>query len=160
MESFFGEAFVYLLVGGGVQSAGALLVALFFFPIAHRLTPASWRQLISAYLVFNAFLLIWGCLGHYTFLAATYGKLYVSMDRIVDWFPFIPFGQWVLDQTLYGPRGYLIGDTSLWQLRVIWAAVAIPVWVLTYASTVLFLRSLPFAHARRCLRQGAVQLSR
>ena len=147
MESFSRESFIYLLVGGSIQAVGALIVALFFFPIAHRLTSASWSQLGVAYLVFNAFLLIWGCVGHDTFLAATYGKLYVSMDRVVDWFPFIPFGQWVLDQTLHGPRGYLIDGASLWQLRIIWAAVAIPVWLLTYASTILALRSSPLAHA-------------
>ncbi|MES2996743.1 MAG: hypothetical protein V4733_08030 [Verrucomicrobiota bacterium] len=147
MESFSRESFIYLLVGGSFQAVGALIVALFFFPIARRLTSASWGQLVSAYFVFNAFLLIWGCLGHYAFLAATYGKLYVSMDRVVDWLPFIPFGPWVLDQTLHGPRGYLIGDASLWQLRLIWTAVAIPVWLLAYASTHLALRSLRLTHA-------------
>src|SRR3954466_15704767 len=111
MESFSRESFIYLVFGGFVQAIAALVAGLFFFPIAHRFTTASWSQLIVAYLVFNAYLLIWGCLGHYAFLAATYGKLYVSMDRLVDWYPFIPFGQWVLDQTLYGPRGYLIGNS-------------------------------------------------
>jgi hypothetical protein len=147
MESFSRESFIYFLVGGSVQAVGSLIVALFFFPIAHRLTSATWGQLISAYLVFNAFLLFWGCLGHYAFLAVTYGKLYVSMDRMVDWYPFIPFGQWVLDQTLYGPRGYLIGGATLWQLRAIWAAVAVPVWLLTYASTSLAIRGLHLTHA-------------
>ena len=147
MESFPRECFIYLLVAGAVQGVGAVLVALVFFPVGLRMGHFSFSQLLSAYLLFNAFLLLWGCVGHYTFLSLTYSKLYVSMDRVVDWYPFIPFGQWVLDQTLHGPRGHLIGDATLWQLRAIWAGVAVPVWLLAYVSTISILRALPFTNA-------------
>jgi hypothetical protein len=140
MESFFTESGFYLVAAGFVQSLGALLIAPFFFPVARRLSGASFPTLLRAYLIFNAFLLFWGCFGHYLFHSVTFGRLYVSADRVVDWFPFIPFGQWALDQTLGPQRGHLIGTSTLWQLRLIWLAVAAPVWLLTYASTVFVLR--------------------
>jgi hypothetical protein len=140
MESFFTESAFYLIAAGFVQSLGALLIALFFFPFAQRFSNTSFPRLLRAYLVFNAFMLFWGCFGHYTFHSITFGRLYVSADRVVDWFPFIPFGQWVLDQSLGQQRGHLIGTATLWQLRLIWLAVAAPVWLLAYASTAYALR--------------------
>ena len=155
MESFPIESFFYLYWGGFVQALCALLIAPLFFPIARRLSNSSFSRVLRAYLVFNAFLLFWGCLGHYVFLLLTYGKLYTSVDRVVDWFPFIPFGQWVLDQG-FGreSHGHLIGTATLWQLRLIWLAVAAPVWLLTYASTAFALglrlpRFPTFTHVNR-----------
>lgn len=37
-------------------------------------------------------------------------------------------------------ESFFIGTTTLWQLRLIWLAVAVTVWLLTYASTVFALR--------------------
>ncbi len=153
MDSFLTESGFYLLVAGFVQGMGALIIAPFFIPIARRLTNPSFPSVLRAYLVFNAFLLFWGCLGHYTFHSMTFGRLYVSADRMVDWFPFIPFGQWVLDQSLGQQRGHLVGTATLWELRLIWFAVAAPVWLLTYVSTALALR-LRFSPAPTFLRQS------
>ena len=140
MKTFFTESVFYLMAAGFVQSLGALLIAPFFFPIARRLNDTSFPRLLRAYLIFNGFLLFWGCFGHYLFYSVTFGRLYVSADRVVDWFPFIPFGQWVLDQSFGQQHGHLIGTATLWQLRLIWLAVAVPVWLLTYASTAFALR--------------------
>lgn len=140
MESFIGESFFYLFFAGFVQTGGALLIAPFFLPIPQRLRSTSFASVLHAYFVFNGFLLLWGCLGHYAFHVTTFGKLYVSADRLVDWYPFIPFGQWVLDQSLGDLHGHLLGSATLWQLRWIWLAFAAPVWLLTYASTIFTLR--------------------
>ncbi len=145
MESFFTESYFYLTIAGFVQALGALLIAPFFFPIARRLTDTSFPSVLRAFLTFNGCLLVWGCLGHYAFTAVTFGRLYVSADRLVDWYPFIPFGQWVLDQSFGEQRGQLLGGTSLWHLRLIWLAVAAPVWLFSYASTRFLLR-LHFPH--------------
>ena len=145
MESFFIESYCYLTVAGFVQAFGALLIAPFFFPIARRLSDTSFPSVLRAFLIFNGSLLLWGCLGHYVFTAITYGRLYVSADRLVDWYPFIPFGQWVLDQSFGQQHGHLLGGASLWHLRLIWLAVAAPVWLLTYVSTRFMLR-LRFPH--------------
>lgn len=141
MESFLTESIFYIIAAGFLQCVGALIVAPFFFPIARRLNNLSFSAIFRAYFVFNVFLLLWGCVGHYVFLSITFGKLYVSIDRLVDWYPFIPFGQWVLDQNLgEHHRGHLIGGATLGQLRFIWFAIAAPAWALTYLSTSITLR--------------------
>ena len=141
MDSFIIESRSYVIVAGSVQVVGALLLAPFFFPIARCIWGMPLAQLVRAYVIFNCMLLVWGCLGHYAFTAITVGKIYVSADRVVDWYPFIPFGRWVINHTFDGLPGHLIGGTALSQLRVIWAAIAAPVWLLAYASTVLVMRS-------------------
>ncbi len=151
MESFWRESFYYVLFAGGVQCVGALLIAAIYFPLAIHFTGSSFTQLLWPYLLFNLFLLFWGCLGHYAFIWLTFDKLYFSADRVVDWYPFIPFGQWVLDQTLGPIRGYLIDGATLWQLRLIWGAVALPVWLLTYVSTI---RALQYLGMTNILQQA------
>jgi hypothetical protein len=140
MESFLVETGFYLFLAGFLQAVLALIIAPVFLLVTRQLFGISYWSLLRAYLIFNAFLLIWGCLGSYVFLRITYGKLYVSADRMLDWLPFVPFGQWVLDQTLGPVRGHLIGDATLHQLRLLWCAVAVPVWLLALVSTALVVR--------------------
>ena len=135
VESFFVESGYYLFLVGLLQLILALLVSPIIVVGARKLFRVSYARALRAYIVFNAFLLFWGCLGSYIFLRITYGKLYVSADRMWDWLPFAPFGEWVLLQTLGPVRGHLIGDATLHQLRLIWLAVALPVWLLTFVST-------------------------
>lgn len=136
MDPFYYESLVYVVCAGILQALLAIPLVLILVLIAWRRGPGTFHRLFHAYVVFNSFLLIWGCLGHYGITFLTFHKLYVSVDRMVDWYPFIPFGQWVLNQGL-GPdsHGYLIGDTTLWQLRWIWLGFATLVWLLTYFST-------------------------
>lgn len=143
MDSFLTEARFYLFVVGLLQGILALLLAPFFFPIAKRLKSTGFIPIFRAYLIFNLFLLGWGCLAHYVVHILTFHRLYVSMDRLVDWIPFIPFGQWVLNQFLVpGQHGYLIPPAKLWHLRLIWLAFAATVWTATYYSTMAVLRRL------------------
>lgn len=151
VESFMVESGYYLFFVGVLQFVLALLVSPIIVVGARKLLQISYGRVLRAYLVFNVFLLFWGCLGSYIFLRITYGKLYVSADRMWDWLPFAPFGQWVLDQTLGPARGHLIGDATLHQLRLIWFAVAVPVWLLAFVSTALVVRRSfwpfpPFRH--------------
>jgi hypothetical protein len=140
MDSFLFEALVYLTWGGFVQFICAVLAAPIVYLIAYRFSRKTYSELFRAYVLFNVFLLLWGCLGHYVFLYLTYEKGYISVDRLVDWYPFIPFGQWVLDQGFGGDwHGHLIGSTTLAQLRLVWFAIALPVWFLTFTSTRLTL---------------------
>ena len=140
MESFLVESGYYLLLAGFLQAVLALLIAPVFLLVGRRLFGISYWPLLRTYLIFNGFLLVWGCLGSYIFLRIAYGKLYVSADRMFDWLPFAPFGRWVLDQTLGPLHGHLIGNTTLRQLRLLWLAVAIPVWLLAFVSTALVVR--------------------
>ena len=141
MLSFVEEASCYLLVAGIAQCVMVALPLGIGFALLHRRFPrfASFR----AWVLVNGCLLALGCLGHWVWLSITWHKLYVSVDRLVDFYPFIPFGQWVLDQGFGNMRGRLLNDTSLWELRLIWAAISIPVWVLSCASVFLFRKPVP-----------------
>jgi hypothetical protein len=63
----------------------------------------------------------------------TYNRMYVSADTVVDFFPFFPFGHWVLDAELGTGRGRLMNGVSLRDVQVIWGAVAAAVWIATFA---------------------------
>ena len=139
MDSLNVDIALYLIGVGMLQSLCALLLSPLYFFLARRF--GFRRHLLATYVAFNVFLLFWGCLGNCVFTLLTYGKLYTSVDRMVDCYPFIPFGQWVLDQGFGGDlHGHLIGNATLDQLRLIWLAVTVPVWLLTFVSTVLMER--------------------
>ena len=142
--SLFKEAALYLVWGGFVQFCWSVLAAPFLYLIALRVSSKPFHTLFRAYAVLNVFLLLWGCLGSYIFMSIAYGKLYTSVDRLVDWYAFLPFGQWVLDDGFGGEwHGHLIGGTTLWQARLMWLAVALPIGLLALSSTRLALRFLP-----------------
>ncbi len=67
-------------------------------------------------------------------MALVYGRFYVSQDTVVDFFPFIPFGQWALDFEYGGKTGFLLHGARLSQLRVLWLLIAFLVWALTILS--------------------------
>lgn len=141
MDPFIFESTIYLMVTGFVQFCAAMFAAPLVIPLMVRIRRITYPQAVRVFLAFNLFLLFWGCIGHYAFLSHTYGKMYVSVDRLVDWYPFIPFGQWVLDQGFGGEfRGKLLGTATLWDLRLLWLAFAIPVWLLSWLSTDLSFR--------------------
>lgn len=140
MDSFSSEAFVYIAWGGLVQFFFAVVAAPFAYLVWLRISKDQPSAFNRGYLVLNFFLLFWGCLGHYGFLHIAYGKLYVSVDRWVDWFPFIPFGHWVLRGMGPGWEGHLIGNTTMGEMRLLWLTIAGPVWILTLWSTRLTLR--------------------
>ncbi len=140
--SFITEAKIYFIWGGFVQLFWSVVAAPFLYLITLCVSTKSFSSLLRAYIVFNVFLLLWGCLGSYIFRSIAFGKLYVSVDRMVDWYAFLPFGQWVLDHGLGEWRGYLISGTNLSQVQNLWFAVALPVWLLAIVSTRLTLRCL------------------
>jgi hypothetical protein len=78
--------------------------------------------------VFASIFLLVGCIGNSVFMLVTYERMYVSRDTVVDFFPFIPFGQWVLNAEWAGQRGTLLNGASLRQIQLIWAAIAAAVW--------------------------------
>lgn len=147
--SFVKETTFYLLWGGPVQLFWAIIVAPFAYLISSRIWRLPFHNFLSGYVVFNAFLLFWGCFGSYTFMAISFGKLYTSVDRIVDWYAFIPFGQWVLDDGFGGDaHGHLIGNAKLHELQLLWLAVALPVWLLAISSTIWVRRQIqPGSHS-------------
>ncbi|MHA3773005.1 hypothetical protein ACXR0O_15845 [Verrucomicrobiota bacterium sgz303538] len=132
-----------------IQIVVALLLGALFVPLRVRLGATSFSAIVKGYVVFNAFLLLWGCLENLVFHAVAFDRFYVSVDRVIDCIPFIPFGQWVLDQSLGQSHGRLLGGATLWQLRVLWLMVTVPVWLLTYFST-------SYICKQRLIRRGVV----
>ncbi|RYD19522.1 MAG: hypothetical protein EOP88_18630 [Verrucomicrobiaceae bacterium] len=154
MQSFFNECVLYLIWGGIVQFICAALAAPVLYLVAIRVSRAAPEALVRRYVILNGFLLLWGCLGNYFFLSMYLDSAYWSYDRMVDCYPFIPFGQWVLDRGFGDQmRGHLIGDTTLWDLRLGWLAVAVPVWILSLVSTAITGRWFPATVVQRSCRR-------
>ena len=128
------DAPLYLLVTGLLEGAllgGAALVALAWVPTRGR---AWYVRTVRRWATFAALLLVFGCIGNSVFMNLAYGRLYVSADTVVDFYPFIPFGQWMLDVTHGESRGRLLGGASLLQLQTIWFVVAGAVWAATLVT--------------------------
>jgi hypothetical protein len=62
-----------------------------------------------------------------------YERWYVSADTVVDFLPFIPFGQWVLDFKYGSFQGHLLNGAHLWQLQLLWLSLAGVTWASSVA---------------------------
>jgi hypothetical protein len=124
-------AYIYALFVGSFH---ALLVSAAAIVLIPRLVLSGWAryfQTLRRFFLLNALLLAFGILGNSIWMALVYTRLYISQDTLVDFFPFIPFGQWALDVEFGGKRGSLLNGAGLWQLRSLWALLASLVWILT-----------------------------
>ena len=95
-----------------------------------------WRHYVATTRRVAAFsLILWvvGCVGNSLFMVLAYERLYVSADTLVDFIPFIPFGQWVLDHQFGQLEGRLLNGAYLWHLQALWACVSALVWVTAIA---------------------------
>src|SRR5689334_5175170 len=136
------ELLMYCMFGGLVQIAAAAAVMPFYLLLGRYLFRRPFTWLIQVYGIFNACLFFWGGVGDLNRFTNTYDKLYHSVDGTVDWYPFIPFGQWVLDSGFGGDAsGRLLGNTTLQQLQQIWWVMATCEWVLTFVCTIAIIRS-------------------
>jgi hypothetical protein len=129
--NLFGEAYIYVLLVGAFH---ALLVGAAAVVLVPRLILSGWSKYLRTwrrFLLFNALLLVFGGLGNLIWMMLVYDHRYISQDTVVDFFPFIPFGQWALDMEWGGKTGSLLNGASLWELREIWALVAGVVWLFT-----------------------------
>jgi hypothetical protein len=132
----------YLVVVGFMETV--ILVCLWLAALV-RVPSRGWRdyrRILGRSLVFASVFLVAGCIGNSVFMLIAYERMYVSRDTVVDFFPFIPFGQWVLDSEFAGRRGQLVNGASLRQVQLLWAAIAALVWCSTISSlagTVSFL---------------------
>jgi hypothetical protein len=132
LGSAFADAYFYVLFVGGFH---ALLVGAAVILLIPRLVLGGWAKYFRAlrrFLLLNALLLVFGILGNAVWMTFIYDNRYISQDTVVDFFPFIPFGQWVLDQEWGGKTGSLLNGATLWELRGWWALVAGVVWALTF----------------------------
>ena len=145
MDAFLYESQAYLGFIGMLQLCGGVILIPFFVPVASRLNLSSFTEILAIWGLFNVLLLIFGCLGNYAFHIIGNGKLYVHVDHVVDFVPFIPFGELWIFHKHADAQGHLLGNTSIWQIRALWVAIAVPVWLLTWYSTYFLCRlRIPF----------------
>jgi hypothetical protein len=58
-------------------------------------------------------------------------RFYTDNDPLVDWLPWVPSGDWVVDVSC---QGHYLGGASAWTLRLAWVVLAVPVWALAIAA--------------------------
>ena len=105
--SFVKETTFYLLWGGTVQLFWAVIAAPFAYLIASRIRHLPFHIFLSGYVVFNAFLLFWGCFGSYTFMAISFGKLYTSVT-----------GSWIGMHSSPSGNGFLMTDSAAMPMAI------------------------------------------
>src|SRR5215213_5752542 len=93
---FLGHFFLYTFLVGSFHLLVFFLLALLLIPVVFR-SSSLYFSLIERVGLFSALLLLSGALANSAWMALIYDRLYFSQDTVVDFFPFIPFGQWVLD---------------------------------------------------------------
>jgi hypothetical protein len=146
---------VYLLIVGSLQALFSVAVLVFALVILLR---RGWRPYLvfaRQTLVFNALLLLFGCLANSLWMLLAYNRWYISADTLVDFIPFIPFGQWVLNVSMGKEHGHLIGGTRLYQLQLLWLLLAGSVWACTIAAYRSICEGLMWRHTvGRSARSG------
>jgi len=125
------DALTYILMVGSCHAIVVGISALVFVPRLSQRGCAAYILSIWRVLLFNTLLLLAGVLANGFWMTFIYDHMYVSQDTTVDFIPFIPFGQWVLNMEWGGKTGILLNGTKLWQLRAIWLLMAFVVWLST-----------------------------
>ena len=128
------DPMVYLMLVGLAELVLLGVFALCALPFAIR---RGWRwywQGVGRAIALAALLLGFGVLANSIWMLVAYHRWYVSADTVVDFWPFIPFGQWVLDHEFGNVRGRLLGGATLRQLQLLWLVLASGVWLGTILS--------------------------
>jgi len=150
MKFLFCEVYLYFVLVGIFQIMFFMLFSLLLI-LSNRIKKISGITLsIIRVGIFNLFLLGLGALAHIIWTISIYGKYYKSQDYAVDFYPFFPFGQWVLDRYFSNPSitGELLGETTLFEMQLIWLLFALPVWLLSWKFTVFFVKKYKYRMSR------------
>jgi hypothetical protein len=125
--------YFYFLIAGALHLLAFLLLALVLSPLAWTRSIDRYLALIERIGLFSVLLLLTGTILNAAWMTLVYRRFYYSQDTIVDWFPFIPFGQWVLNVTWGNKTGGLLGGAELWHLQALWLLFTVLAW-----STAIF----------------------
>jgi hypothetical protein len=128
LEDAAGNMIVYLLFIGmaqGVLTLGAVGLSV---PLGFWRGWADYWRLTARVIIFSICLYLCGCLGDGIFVAMFHHVLYSNHDSIGDFVPWLPSVRWIVKP---GLGGTLLDGVSPITLRAAWAAVALPVWLVT-----------------------------
>jgi hypothetical protein len=114
---------------GASIAVGALLLGLAFIvgsPIAFWVGVWPALHAFRTLALFAGLLVLCGVPSNLLFVMGLRDRYYVAGDPIVDWLPWVPSGDWILDRCCGGR--YLDGASAM-TLRLAWALLALPTWV-------------------------------
>jgi hypothetical protein len=130
------ESVGYLVFGGMATAVALLLAVLFVCPVAVGRGVRWWGRLTRRLSIFVCVLFLCGLPANVAFTLFMRERFYTDNDPILDWLPWIPSGDWIID---WACQGHYLNGASAWTLRLVWLILAVPVWSLT----IIAFRALP-----------------
>jgi len=114
-------------LGCSIAVAAFLLGALVIVGSPLALWVGVWPALdaFSKTAVFAAVVIVCGIPANLVFVLGLRDRYYLAADPVVDWLPWLPSGDWILDVPC---GGRYLGGASATTLRVAWAMLAVPTW--------------------------------
>lgn len=112
----------------GVFHAGVIGVMSVLIIAWMALFRRHYMPFIKQVIFFTYLLLLSGSCASAVWSLYVFGHLYWHADYLFDFLPFLPFTEGDIDP-LWG--GYLIGDTTLGQLQVVWGGFTLLTWLFT-----------------------------
>lgn len=127
-----GEVFLYVVIGGLATILAAGIAVLVLVPwVAFRGIRIFAARCLQSW-VLLAFVFVLGIPANALFTALMRYSAYVPRDALVDWLPFVPSGDWVVD---FVCGGYYLPGVSATTLASVWAVLALPTWLFAWRSS-------------------------
>ena len=137
MNPFVDELSLNLLVDGFCQTVWGVACAITILPCLAWVLRRDYARLVKTFALFNVCLFFWSGVGNGTWLYLTENKFSVLDDAPV-WTLYYPPVAGMFDHAAGGRDGWeLLGHTTFPQLYWLWAATALPVWLLAGMSLTL-----------------------
>ena len=129
MNTVLGEAFFHLLFMGPLYLVvfsvlGVIIAAVQGVRCGIQSAALGFLKTLGS----GVILLLVGALGNAIWAIGAWQKLYVSMDPVVTFVPFLPFGKWALACEWDGQTGGLLGNATMLEVQIFWWLTAILVW--------------------------------
>jgi hypothetical protein len=140
------ETLWYLGVFGFAHSLVIGASTVLAIPVLFNQKKAVARRVIPKIALFNVILLCAGAVGSFIWATVAWHRLYSSLDPLLTYQPFVPFGAGVFHRRPPELEVHLAPGASILQLQLIWCAVTSFVWVATIVV---------YRFATRCLSAGA-----
>ena len=128
----------YLGLFGSVQWFFVVILATGVSVYSLRNADGSFKAKINRLLVFNIVLLFFGALGNWFWNFVSYGKLYVSSDRVLDWLPILPPVSPV-SHYVWSPW-QMVNGFELVHLNIVWFCILVPVWFFSWFTYRKFIK--------------------